>query len=368
MMVCPLIFNSNIKPALQAFAAEWKVGGFLGNAEFINVFKTEVEKLIGAGKVTGITTNRNGIFVQDIFEFGYQKNPANHAGKAILMPTVLDCPWQVHGLNSYPQSQLLKPDVGLQKGESEKVSGSEFVDETGGDYGGNLEVIPPFQADLPYGQLMIGDNMHKLLADFLLEQKVQAKGGTVVVTIPVNPQKGSVVFHVDEVCNVVPSTKDKKFKIVIGDIDLAIKLIKASTVKELKPLRDKYISTKKEDLAKIKAIRDQLAAVRAALIKDGGLAPGDIVAIPVLYPFAFREGYGLPNAVNLQVIYPSVFIPDPIYDKDKGTVFIPMQKEISKILVDAGVPLKDLKFVNTSQMTGSGGEAHCATQVERKSD
>ncbi len=367
IMVTPLIFHSNLQPTKRVFFSDWQLGGLLGNEKFVKVFKEESGKIVGAVNVVSILEKKSGgIFAQDIFEIGYQKNPSNHEGKLVIMPTVLDNPWQIHGLSSYPELQLLKPDFGLQRGTSSMSSGPEYVDLEGGDYGGNLEAIPPFQNDLPFGQLIIGDNMQTEMKEFLIDQKVQAKDGKTLVILPVDPKNGSVVFHVDEVCNIVPSSKDKKFKVVVGDIDSGINLLKASTSNELKTLRDKYVTKKNEDLAIIKGISDQLFKIKDILKKDGGLAESDIVRIPVLYPFEFTEGYGLPNAVNLQVVDNKIFIPNPIYDKAKGTVFMPMQKEIIKQLGNAGVNVKDIIFVNTTQMSGYAGEAHCATNAERK--
>ncbi|HJW30490.1 MAG TPA: protein-arginine deiminase family protein, partial [Saprospiraceae bacterium] len=334
ILVTPLIFHSNIRPTKRVFYAEWKGGH--SNDKFTKVFKDESAKIVGAGNVIPLTEMKSGgIFAQDIFEIGYQQNPANHAGKPITMPTVLDNPWQIHGFSHYPAESLLKPDFGLQRGESPLISGSEYVDKIGGDYGGNLEVIPPFQPDLPYGQLVIGDNMEEQLRDFLIDQKVQAKKKKILVVLPVDPEKGSSVFHVDEVFNVVPAGGDKKFKVVVGDLDLAIALLKASTLAALKPLKDKYLSTKKEDVAAMKAIRDHLDKVKTVLKTDGDLADADIVPIPVLYPFEFTTGYGVPNAVNLQVVDSKIFIPLPIYDKSKDAVFLDMQKDIQKRLTAA---------------------------------
>lgn len=360
ILVTPIIFHPNTHKTDRMFYSTWR--GLRGNnKKFINDFKPQAEKLIGKGAVS--IDSISGTFVQDIFEIGYQKNPANHAGKQITMPTVVDVPWQSRSLNDFPRDELLKPDFGLFK------LGGEVDDSGGADYGGNLETIPEFQADLPFGHLVVGENMSEELKKFLVEQKVQAKGDTKLVILPVDPKKGSTVFHVDEVINVVPSSKGKKFKVVIGDLDMAIDLLKKSGTKELKALKQTY--TDKDNKKALDGIREQMKKVKEILKTDAGLADSDFVAIPVLYPLKFGPdgSYGLPNAVNLQVIDAKVFVPSPVFGttkKGKSRVFMPFQNTVRKNLEDGGVAKADIIFVDTSEMSGFGGEAHCATNADRK--
>jgi hypothetical protein len=363
MLVTPIIFHPNTHKTNRMFYSNWRIGRGR-NSLFTAPFQKEAQKLLGKGSTIGIRTVA-GTFVQDIFEIGYQRNPSNHAGKKITMPTVVDVPWQVHSLNNYPKDSLLAPNFGFLK------LGGE-VDNTGADYGGNLETIPEFQADLPFGHIVIGENMSQKFKDFLVKQKVQAKGETKLVILPVDPDKGSTVFHVDEVINVVPSSTGKKFKVVIGDLDEAIdrlkKNVQKNSPKALRELKEKYTSDDNKNA--LKKIREQLSSILKILKDEAGLEDADIVSIPVLYPLEFAKGYGLPNAINLQVIDQKVFVPSPVYEKGtnkkKSKRFIPFSNLIRKNLKEAGVKNSDIIFVDTSEMSGFGGEAHCATNSDRK--
>lgn len=139
---------------------------------------------------------RNSQWFQDQIEIGYTQRPGGPKTHAVLrMPYVYQPTW--------PLYDLLASDVGIfQLGSA---GGS-------GDYGGNLEVLPP-NGTYPLGRIVMGNKASTKLKDFMVSQEVQSP----MCDAPVTWLR---VGHIDEVTSFLAGGR-----VAIADPTLAWNLI-----------------------------------------------------------------------------------------------------------------------------------------------
>ncbi|MBK6799532.1 MAG: hypothetical protein IPG76_22865 [Acidobacteria bacterium] len=99
---------------------------------------------------------------QDHIEIGYYERPGSEKSHAVFR-----LPYGGSMLPSWPLNRLLKRDVGVfQIG---KNTGSRT---RSGDFGGNLEILPP-NALYSMGRIVVGNTQSQKLFDFLESQEYQ---------------------------------------------------------------------------------------------------------------------------------------------------------------------------------------------------
>ncbi|MHA3772864.1 protein-arginine deiminase family protein [Verrucomicrobiota bacterium sgz303538] len=132
-------------------------------------------------------------FLQDQVEIGYSQRPGGEK-----MHVAFRCPKKLQH-SEWPRIHLLGPNVGIYQLGSD-LGGS------GGDYGGNIEVLPP-NAFYPSGQIIVGNPISLRLETFLKSQGEGASGYQGVSKVKTD---WLGVDHVDEIFS-FSSTPGKVF-------------------------------------------------------------------------------------------------------------------------------------------------------------
>jgi protein-arginine deiminase len=253
--------------------------------------------------------------------------------------------------------------------------------DTSHNYGGNLEIAPPYDGH-PFGQIVIGggtlgtllgeayqDHMNRAQRDFMTAQGVQ----TPLIEIST---EWLAVGHVDEVVLFLPNPTGDHWKAVLASPALAKKALTdladaghgdltvfagrdaETTVSAV--LRDR-------DLMVInQAAQTRIDQMRTALKQALSLTDADFVEVPVLYESQNYDGIDLaaaynPGVANLIVVGNVLFIPDPEGPKLNGVDV--WQQQTSNALADLGF---DIRFQDVfTSYHELFGEAHCGTNVER---
>ena len=191
----------------------------------------------------------------------------------------------------------------------------------------------------------------------------------------------------DEVFAIVPVSGDNGFKILLGDLELGMQLIRDEIGQCDEWLLEdpdnlelvEYANTLSDwihpysnptNAVKIEEVDSNLDAIRDLLTSSLSLNQEDVLIIPVLFPLrgVVESGWGvqgnsLPNAINMVVLEnelgtSKILVPSP------GFGFY--EDEIKRVLGILQYAESDISFVDTSGPHGLQGEAHCATNVERK--
>lgn len=206
------------------------------------VFRRQIEMALGvaAGAVSPNLQHATtpDPWAQDEWEMGFSTvpvHPAAPAGPAIL-PTVFDLP-RGRAIDRWGKTNLLGPvlpDPNIADARRhfhlERLSERE-VDSV--EYGGNIEVAPPFK-DHRYGVVVMGQTYPGNLdngpvRNFLKDQKLQTmnyKGDQLI-----EPDTGWLdVAHCDEFMSFIPGLRNAgggDWKLVLADTQMAVSLMRA---------------------------------------------------------------------------------------------------------------------------------------------
>ena len=248
--------------------------------------------------------------------------------------------------------------------------------------GGNVEATPSTTIH-PHGLIVTGSNLTGNAKCFLKAQEIQTDSGD-LLELPVHWLQGG---HVDEVFAIVPVAGDNGFKILLGDLELGMQLIRDEIGQcdewlledPDNPELVEYANTLSDwihpysnptNAVKIEEVDSNLDAIRDLLTSSLSLNQEDVLIIPVLFPLrgVVESGWGvqgnsLPNAINMVVLKnelgtSKILVPSP------GFGFY--EDEIKRVLGILQYAESGISFVDTSGPHGLQGEAHCATNVERK--
>ncbi|MFZ9888518.1 MAG: protein-arginine deiminase family protein [Myxococcota bacterium] len=314
-------------------------------------------------------------WVQDNMQPGYQQIPVDGDVKTQL--NFLETQRQSGGgLESLVPTELLSVAFGFV------FTGGI---ETSLNYGGNLEVTPPHQAngnEFPFGRIFIGggaggtilgsayeDHMNDEQRGYLEAQEVQ---GPVIEL----SSEWLAVGHIDEVLLFIPDTQrtDRPWRVAIASPDLARASLrkvqglgggaeKVFAGRETETTVDAILGD--EDLlayndlvqARIDSIRDRLAA-------EMELNDDDFVELPVLFePLYFGgQDFGIaynPGMQNLVVVDNQLFIPDPEGPTSAGKDA--WQQAAVESLAATGLVSTFVDVFESYHLLM--GEAHCGTNV-----
>ena len=268
-------------------------------------------------------------FIQDRGEIGACHIGMDSGDSAIT--------WSVFNFGGSVFKEFLAPDTAYFSGA---YQGS----------GGDIEASPPDET-FPNGRIIVGNNIHDNLRRTLSVQEVQTDSGE-LLTLPVD---WLFVGHIDEIMAILPV--DSGYKIVVGDIALALELLQLFPEENPYP---PYASTtdllacfsSADSAERIAIIQSNLAQCVSRLKTGLRLHDSDIIRIPVLYSLPLRSGAAypvkslplLPNSVNM------VFL-----DNGNGTkrilvpwaAFDPFDDYVQSVLEDAGFDPSEICFVNT---------------------
>lgn len=204
---CPWLANNNTQPLVGPAAH-----GIPGNM----TNSTTYGFANGHGAILS-AEGTNGEFVQDTAEWGFQVRRQNPPQDSRTMVTALKL--HTPGSDEHPRTDYLNGKVGVY-GYWPKLD-EQYYEKVTGDQGGNLECLPP-NAGYPFGRVVHGDTMSQTLRKFLAKQKVQVRGGAVVLNI-----SSLQLEHVDEMICIVPIAQDQCF-VAMPDWKLGLDLMRAN--------------------------------------------------------------------------------------------------------------------------------------------
>lgn len=127
-------------------------------------------------------------WLQDQVEIGYTQRPGGPKTHLVFRTPYASR----HSAATWPMTDLLSPDMGVFQLGALIANGDPEGSHSGGDYGGNLETLPPTQ-DHPHGIIMMGDSVSTPMRSFIRAQDVQH-----VVTSFDAPAQWLSVGHIDE--------------------------------------------------------------------------------------------------------------------------------------------------------------------------
>lgn len=162
-------------------------------------------------------TPQNDQWTQDHVEIGYTHAPGRPKTHIVLrLPRSFDDPatgTTAYDLPDWPVKELLKPDTGVFT-----FRNTVQYDHAGsGEFGGNLEVIPP-TAKWPLGRIVAGNTISAKLYKFLEDQEVQE---------PIQIDTAWLAIgHVDEVVAFIPDGGG--WSAVVADPEQAEPLVRGS--------------------------------------------------------------------------------------------------------------------------------------------
>jgi len=295
-------------------------------------------------------------FPQDVAELGWSGIGTN--GNSVV--------WSMER-NGF--TDLLSADVGV------------FTNPAVSKMGGNLESIPPTTL-YPHGRIIVGSNLTEVAKSFLRAQAVQTEDGQ-LVELPLDWLK---VGHVDEVMAVVPFPEYPGFKVLTGDLDMALDLLQSEiaacenwlATNENDQETADYLETLENTIAPYNAPQNAerktrvsagCAGVRTSISTALGVAETSIVRIPCLYPLPNIGATGWndvstlePNPVNMTVLVSQnggrrILVPLPR--------FIVFAEKLGETFIDLGYSEDEVLFVESAGPRGWFGEVHCATNVKR---
>lgn len=147
---------------------------------------------------------------QDHVQIGYTAMPGQNMYVALRLPY---SPTQ----DTWPMTQLLGPGKGLYRFRNTEI----YDGSDSGDFGGNLEVVPPSD-EWPLGRIVYGSTMSTKLQDFLKAQKM---AGPTAAQEPFPIDTGWLdVGHVDEIVSFLPGGT-RGFKVAVASPSYAHQLL-----------------------------------------------------------------------------------------------------------------------------------------------
>lgn len=314
-------------------------------------------------------------WVQDNMQTGYQRVPGPDGPRTQL--TYLEAQRMTGGgLEELVPFELLGDDLGYAY-----TGGAD----TSLNYGGNLEVTPPFERDgevFRFGRIFVGggdggsilgsphsDHMNEDQLGYLEAQEVQG---------PVFELSSEwlAVGHIDEVLLFVPDTQrsERPWRVVVASPALArAELLRVEELgggdaivfegRETETTVGEILGD--EDLlAYNDAVAARIDSIRDKLSEEMGLGEDDFIEVPVLFEPLWYGGmdFGIaynPGMQNLVVVDDQLFVPDPEGPDHEGEDV--WQRVASLNLAPTGVTIHYVDVFESYHLLM--GEAHCGTNV-----
>lgn len=190
LKVAPLILLPNTQKALQIW----------GKSQSLEDFRLPLQDTVSLHSYyTG-----GDQWTQDHIEIGYTHAPGKPKTHIVLrLPrSKLTTKKIEDDTPTWPKSNLIGPNTGLFRFENFQINQGLNA----GDFGGNIEIIPPTNS-WPLGRIVVGNTISQKLLHFLKDQELQSP-----FTIETEWLR---VGHVDEVISIIPD--NKKWTIIVPD-------------------------------------------------------------------------------------------------------------------------------------------------------
>lgn len=380
LRVAPVIFTDNLQAARALFVmriSDRRLGENLAFADALRADLPNGVELIEADQYV-FGADR---WIQDNMQAGYQLI-VGPGGAVLEMPTFaqLQRPTGQGGLETYVPEAFLAPDHGYYyPGRSR---------DTSLNYGGNLEVMPPFEngeVSYPLGRLVIGggnlgtlggvafeDHMGEVQRNWLNAQGVQ--GPAVEIS-----SEWLAVGHIDETFQIVPfpqaSANAKPYKVVYASPTLARQLLlelQAAGGGDRTVFAGRQTQTTVDAIlgdAALMALNDaaqaRLDTNKETLKAELDLKDEDFVEVPVMFEGYDFDGLVLvaalnPGIQNLVTTNTTLFVPDPEGPTGADGKDI-WKKSADGTLSGLGVEAIFVDVFDSYHL--NLGEAHCGTNV-----
>ncbi len=384
LRVAPWIMLPHTQGATHVYASDVSGSSPFSNTQFITDLKSVLDSESPAIPLTVASkpVNRSDRWMQDELEIGYSKGPS-HA-----FPVVCDLP-RDRGLDAFPET-LQAPDFGW-------FSLPRTVNTSSLDYGGNLEVTPPFTAhgiEYPLGRIVYGTgapfgypqystDLDPLLRTFLKAQAVQP---------PIELFSDWLqVGHIDEVISFIPCRNRIGFVVASASVTTAKRLLEDLEAngfggsimfagkQRYHFSRNGSYSTSPADISVHDLLSDKTFWERNAeyehyqqineriLQRELELNPDEIVPIPALFqaaPAGKRTVAYFPGMVNCLVLggkIATIVGPKPFGPKDSSGL------DVFEKAFQGGLPWTKPVFVDDwSSYHELSGEVHCGTNSLRE--
>lgn len=393
LRVAPLMLQNDLQRAETVLAAKPNKGaGWPGGqapypegvpAEWAPFAKTlgNASRTTGA-KVKFVQGTEDGwkdLWLQDTFEPATASMPAIGGSQTMRILIRSGNVWEFPGADGKPIAtprpagrliyrDLRGPDVGVVQ-ELSPVASDGLNDLL--NMGGNIESLPPY-AGYPHGRIVYGSGSRHPDAAFL--KLVIGQGFQVPAVVDTS---WLMVGHADETTHVVRADNARGWSLAVADPRLAVGLLRdaqrkgagkarlfADTNSSSKPTIDEVLADSK-GLADNEAAAEHVDDQLEILLKATGLAPGELVRLPVL--FERQKDFGLlravtPGLVNgLSLTGRDFAAPDPHGPKVNGRDIFRQATERS--LGRNGVRVHWVEDFFWAHL--GGGEVHCATNALR---
>jgi protein-arginine deiminase len=372
LRVSPVLFPDNTLPAKILYAMRITEFGLGPNLEFFDVLRDLVPSEVEIYDVDQYTYVGDR-WVQDNMQTGYQVMPTESG--PFVMQTYLETVRSTgaDGLEYFVTRERIGQDYGYA------FSGGQ---ETSLNYGGNLEITPPF-GEYPFGRVLAGGGNGGSLRGNPYEDHMapeqrallgaQAQGEVIELT-----SEWLYVGHLDEIFQFVPNpsrSNGKDFMIVFASPELAVQSLMRM---EAAGMGSTQIFQGRQEATTVGAILaddrlltyNEVAQARIDTVKEGLIAAGaiteeDIVDVPVLYEelVFFGEDYAVaynPGIQNLVTINQTLLVPDPEGPDENGVDT--WQTMTREALEPLGLTVEFVDVYESYHI--NFGEAHCGTEVE----
>lgn len=331
----PILLRNPNEPIREVWVTDVTDPAFDATHEFTLRLEAALPKPVTVRRLSG-GGSRADRWVQDAFQ------SASVGGRAAVVRLPRGGP--TRGLELLTHGDGLPADVG--------TVGTGVVADSRFDYGGNLEVLAPFDGFLN-GRAVIGgplDGQADPVSPGLLAW-LDAQGAQVpAIRLPTS---WLVSGHVDDVVLPLPSTPGT-IRVALASTTAGLEAVKGTAPKAWKTRA--FLDFNRRCQAHLDAAE---AALRA------GVAPATlrVVHLPVLFAERTSADAGLatsvvPNPVNALVVDGTVFVGEP----DAGAAGLALKAAADAQLRDAGFTPQ---WLEVSAYASRGGSVHCAVEAIR---
>lgn len=376
LRAAPTIFPDNTQPAERLYVMRITDRRLGENRAFYSAL---VEHLPGSVTLYDVDQYAYGAdrWVQDAMQTGYQQVPSEDGPRTQLVyfEAERDAGWG-------PSLQELVPFELLGANLGYAYTGGA---ETSLNYGGNLEVTPPYEHEgktYRFGRVFVGggnggtilgspyaDHMNPDQLGYLNAQEVQG---------PVFELSSEwlAVGHIDEVLLFVPDLgrPERPWRVVFASPTLARTALERvyehgnpnAVVFAGREVETTVRNIIEDDdlLAYNDAVQARLDSIRDRLTAEMGLTDEDIIEVPVLFEPLYYGGYDFgiaynPGMQNLVVADDILFVPDPegpVYEGEDV-----WRRVASENLAPTGNTVHYVDVFDSYHLLM--GEAHCGTNV-----
>ena len=368
----PILFSHHLQPAERVFVVEIPAWDFFSNTALLDALEAHLPASTELYRLDSSTYD-NDRWIQDSMETGYVQRPSAAGVETAAVHTQMR---RGRGLHRFLPEEYLSAEVGYVYPSG--VSGTSF------NYGGNVEVIPPYTHNgrtWSFGRLVIGDNptrrdwaMDRWQFAFFESQGVQGP--------PIEVDTSWLtVSHVDELFSALPNHNaapgERPWVIAIASPALAVELLEEAVEQGYgdAPVfegRGSDETTAQEMLAdrRLMAANDdaqrRIDTVRERLMAEAGLADSDFREVPALFYEFFNEpSYGMlalvPSIQNLLVVDDVLFVSDPEGPDVDGTDI--WRRATLDAVEGLGLETHFVDVYHSYHILA--GAIHCGTNAER---